>query len=455
MIKIYENEQVDCIINLDEKIQKLHIKSFVQEDIYKINIGVDEIKDMSSKDIKSIFAKAIKEAVKNELYNICIDLNKYLDIFGLNGLWHIVEGINLALYEKPNYKSDYIKKQYNVYLKNIKNELQSTSKEIIEQATNLTEGIIFARNIVNEPANKLTPEIMAKRINKLFEGLDVECEILDEKEISNLNMEAFLTVGQSSGKLPRLIVLRYMGNKDSNEVFGLIGKGVTCDTGGYCLKPSSSMLGIKGDMAGAAAVSGSLYALAKNNVKTNAVVVIPACENRISRESFIPGDVISSMAGKTIEIANTDAEGRLILADAVTYAIRKEKVTKVLDIATLTGAVVAMFGFTTAGVLCNDEELYRKFQEAYLFSGEQYYRLPMYEEYSNMIKSDIADIRNMGNKGCSTITAGLFIKEFTEGLPWIHIDIAGTAWVDSPEFEYQSIGATGAAVNTIYFMLNK
>lgn len=149
MIKIYENEQVDCIINLDEKIQKLHIKSFVQEDIYKINIGVDEIKDMSSKDIKSIFTKAIKEAVKNELYNICIDLNKYLDIFGLNGLWHIVEGINLALYEKPNYKSDYIKKQYNVYLKNIKNELQSTSKEIIEQATNLTEGIIFARNIVN------------------------------------------------------------------------------------------------------------------------------------------------------------------------------------------------------------------------------------------------------------------------------------------------------------------
>ena len=234
------------------------------------------------------------------------------------------------------------------------------------------------------------------------------------------------------------------------QIFGLIGKGVTCDSGGYCLKPANSMLGIRGDMAGAASVIGSIYALAKNNIKTNVVAITPICENRISDSSLLPGDVISSYSGKTIEVLNTDAEGRLILADAVSYGIINEKITKVLDIATLTGAVVNLLGFSIGGVMCDNQELFNNFERAHNISGERYLRLPFYKEHKSMIESSIADIKNLGKSHCGTLTAGLFIREFAQGKPWIHIDIAGTAWVEPPIFEYQSKGATGAGVTTIY-----
>ena len=212
------------------------------------------------------------------------------------------------------------------------------------------------------------------------------------------------------------------------------------------------MEGIKGDMAGGAAVVGAIYSLAKNNIKANVVGVIPASENRISRESFIPGDVIGSMSGKTIEVLNTDAEGRLILADAVTYAIQKEGASKIIDIATLTGSVVNALGFSTAGVLANNDKFFKEFKEAYNKSGEQYWRLPICDEHRDMIKSNIADIKNTGKSYCGTITAGLFIEEFVENMPWIHLDIAGTAWVDTPLYEYQSKGATGAGVTSMYYL---
>ena len=187
-------------------------------------------------------------------------------------------------------------------------------------------------------------------------------------------------------------------------------------------------------------------------MKANVTVVIPSCENRISRESFLPGDVIGSLSGKTIEIGNTDAEGRLILADAITYAIQNERVTKILDIATLTGAVVAMFGFTTAGVMCDDDAWYETFEAAAGHSAEQYWRLPIFKEYKKMVESKIADVRNLSNGGCASITAGMFLKTFASPLPWIHVDIAGTAWVDSPIWEFQSAGATGAGVTTLYYL---
>ena len=213
------------------------------------------------------------------------------------------------------------------------------------------------------------------------------------------------------------------------------------------------MLGIKGDMAGGAAVAGALYALAENHVKVNAVAVIPMCENRISDGSLLPGDVIGSYSGKTIEIANTDAEGRLILADAVSYAVREEKAAEVLDIATLTGAGVNRFGFTVAGVVSDSDELFRRFRQGYTCAGERYWRIPFYEEHEKMIESKIADVRNMSSGGCGTVTAGLFIREFAEKKPWIHLDIAGTAWVNEPIFAFQSAGATGAGVSSIYQFL--
>ncbi|HIT90677.1 MAG TPA: leucyl aminopeptidase family protein [Candidatus Merdenecus merdavium] len=326
------------------------------------------------------------------------------------------------------------------------------ASKYIGETTTVAEGIMFARDMVNLPGNKLRPVDFAKQIIDFVSKEDIETQLIEADQLREMNMDALLGVGDSSAYPPCLLILRYKGNIQSREITGLIGKGVTCDTGGYCLKPSNSMLGIKGDMAGGAAVASAVYALAKNHKKTNVVAVIPMCENRISPGSLLPGDVINSYSGKTIEIANTDAEGRLILGDAVSYAIRNEGVTEILDIATLTGAVVSMLGFSIGGVICDNDTLYHKFEQAFKESGERYLRVPFYQEHEKMIESQIADIKNLGESYCGTITAGLFIRAFAENTPWIHLDIAGTAWVDQPVFEFQSKGATGAAVTSIYYL---
>lgn len=207
---------------------------------------------------------------------------------------------------------------------------------------------------------------------------------------------------------------------------------------------------MRADMAGGAAVCGAVLALAENRVPVNVVAVVPAVENRISPDSFLPGDVIVSMSGKTIQIANTDAEGRLVLADAITYAIQKEGVAKVADIATLTGACVRALGFTTAGLMSNDDGFCGELLDAARRSGEQYWRFPDFPEYRKMIDSPVADLCNQSSDGCGTITAGLFLEAFAQDVPWVHLDVAGTAWVDRPRREYQTAGATGAGVTTLY-----
>ena len=223
------------------------------------------------------------------------------------------------------------------------------------------------------------------------------------------------------------------------------------DTGGYCLKPGSSIYDMKGDMAGAAAVVCALKSIAQRKLNINVKAIVPLVENRISRASFVPSDVITSYSGKTVEIINTDAEGRLILADAITYAIRDEKVTRLIDIATLTGAVVGMLGQTITGVMTNDEEeFYNIFDASSYFYGERHLLLPYYDEHEEMIKSEFADIKNLGDKFCGTITAGLFMKAFTEDTPWMHFDIAGTSKMDKPVFSYEEAGSTGAGVVSLY-----
>lgn len=364
-----------------------------------------------------------------------------------------VMGIKLGLYQYRKYRSDFREENFRFFLSDPETPLPAAAETSLKETENVCDGILEARDLVNMPANGLPPAVMAELLRGEAEKVGVQAEILDERQAEALGMGAFLAVGNSSGNPPRLIVLRYLADDESSSKIALVGKGVTCDTGGYCLKGRDSMLGIKGDMAGGAAVAQAIFALAKNGIRANVVGIIPACENRISRQSFVPGDIIRSMSGKTIEIRNTDAEGRLILADAVTYAVRVEKVSRIVDIATLTGAVVSALGFTTAGVLTNDENLWRQLQEAGELSQEQYSRLPIYPEYEKLLHSDLADIRNMGESYCGTITAGLFIQAFCEGLPWLHIDIAGTAWVDKPFFEYQSCGATGASVATLYQLI--
>ena len=267
-------------------------------------------------------------------------------------------------------------------------------------------------------------------------------------------MKAFLEVAKGSVHKPRLIVMRYMGNENSDERVGLVGKGLTFDTGGYSLKPSTSMDTMKSDMGGAAAVIGTMQALAKNKVEKNVVAVVAACENAISGGSYKPGDIIGSMAGKTIEVLNTDAEGRLTLVDAVTYIIEKEKVDKVVDVATLTGAVLVALGTEVTGVISNNDEFYDELIVAARRSGEKFWRLPNDKCYKKLYKGDFADLKNTGGRYGGSITAGMFIGEFVQDKPWLHLDIAGTSWSDSGN-DTTPKGGTGAPVSTLYELVVK
>lgn len=312
----------------------------------------------------------------------------------------------------------------------------------------LGEATDIARDLVDQPANIVNPETLAKKAVELGEEYGFEVEILDEKEIEKLEMNLLLAVGRASITKPRLIVMRYLNEKDSAEKIGLVGKGLTYDTGGLCIKPADSMLEMKSDMAGAASVIGAMCAIAKGKVKKNVVAIVPACENAINENAYRPGDIIKSMNGKTVEIINTDAEGRLALADALTYAVRNEKVTEIVDLATLTGAILVSLGTITTGVFSNSDEKYAMIEKSSKLYGEKVWRMPIFDEYSELLKSTVADIKHTGGRMGGSITAAKFLEVFVEGLPWIHMDIAGTAF--NSGIKWLKKGATGVGVKTLY-----
>ncbi|MGL5348142.1 MAG: leucyl aminopeptidase [Peptostreptococcaceae bacterium] len=443
------NEELDK--NIFRVFQGKLLQTFYNPtlEIPTLYIGIGNKEELDYLTIKEIFAKIAKEIKKMNVESCSINIEKIYEIHQINTIYHTIEGLILGGYSYSiNEDDNNLSCEISLYGTDEKDI--SDVNHIIEEMSNVMDGVIFARNVVNCPGNKLRPNDFVNEISKFMQDVDVEVEVLNYEKLKEINMDALLAVGDSSEFKPYLAVVRYRGNKESKEVIGLVGKGVTCDTGGYCLKPSGSMAGIRGDMAGGAAVIGAIHSIAKNKLKTNAVAIVPICENRISESSMLVGDVINSYSGKTIEILNTDAEGRLILADAVSYGIKNENITKVLDIATLTGAVVTLLGFSIGGVMCDNDELFNKFEKAYEKTCERYLRLPFYKEHKDMIKSDVADIKNLGKNHCGTLTAGLFIREFADKKPWIHLDIAGTAWTEPPVFEYQSKGATGAGVTTIY-----
>ncbi|MDI3504192.1 MAG: leucyl aminopeptidase [Candidatus Cloacimonadota bacterium] len=318
---------------------------------------------------------------------------------------------------------------------------------IFAEATNL------ARDLVNEPANVINPESLADYARKaaLQYGFSLEVHSIDK--IKRLKMEALLAVGRGSKSEPKLIIMRYNGNPDKkNKLTALVGKGLTFDSGGYSLKPSNSMLNMKSDMGGAAAVIGAFSAIATLKLKVNVVGIIAAAENMIGSSAYRPGDVITSMSGKTIEVVNTDAEGRLTLIDAIHFALEKEKADKILDIATLTGAAVAALGKDYSAVLSNDDAWYAKLEAASTFCGEKIWRMPLHDPYKELIKSEIADLKNAGGPLAGCITAALFIQEFVQNKPWIHIDIAGGAMRDKVS-GINSFGATGVGVRLLIALL--
>ena len=395
---------------------------------------------------KEVYGKAAKLAKELKVENCLFDLTAAGEL-GLAGLCAALEGIYGANYQQKFALSGRWEPEMACYAGG-----EGWQEADLRTAGELARSVIEARNLVNRPANMLVPEQFAQALADMVSGLPVQARIYRRDELAEKGLGGLLTVGDSSGHPPALAVLRYNGAPESKEVLGLVGKGVTVDTGGYSLKARDSMAGIKGDMAGGAAVAAAVRALAAVGAKVNAVAVVPTCENRISRESAVPGDVIRAFSGQTIEVLNTDAEGRLILADAIAWAAREEGCTRLVDVATLTGAIWAMLGYVTAGVMASDDGWYGRLEAAAAVSGEKYWRMPAFKEYDKLIDSDLADVRNTSKDGCGAITAGLFLKRFTQELPWLHLDIAGTASVNTPVWQHQTAGATGAAVSTLFHL---
>lgn len=319
----------------------------------------------------------------------------------------------------------------------------------------LNEGIIFGeamkftRDLANTPAQIATPTKLSE-IAKELEG--IETKVFDKEEIARMGMGAYLAVGQGSVQPPKFIHMKYTG-KNVKKKIALIGKGICFDSGGLDIKPASSMLTMKDDMSGAACILGVMRALAKLKPDMEVHGIIAACENMPSGSSYKPGDILTAKNGKTIEIDNTDAEGRLTLADALCYACELG-VDEVIDIATLTGACMVALGTVASGIMGNDEEMINRVIETAKESGETFWQLPMFKEYFDSLRSDIADMKNTGSRNGGASAAGLFLQQFVKDTKWCHIDIAGTAYIEKPQKEFIA-GATGAGVRTLLNYVTK
>ena len=319
----------------------------------------------------------------------------------------------------------------------------------IERGRIIGEAVNLARDMANEPGAYLTPTMMAERAREVANELNLSIDVLDEERMQQEGMGSLLSVARGSDEPAKLIILKYTPQAPikSDGLLAFVGKGVTFDSGGISLKPGENMELMKYDMTGGATVIAAMQAIAKLKPPIPILGVVPATENLPSGKATKPGDVVRAMTGKTIEVINTDAEGRLILADAIAYA-KKLGATRIIDMATLTGAVSIALGDVNAAVLGTDQELIDEIIAAGREAGEKFWQLPLDKEYSKQIKSDIADIKNVGGRKAGTITAAAFLKEFADGVSWAHLDIAGTAWGDDAK-PYRSKGPTGIAVRTL------
>jgi leucyl aminopeptidase len=325
---------------------------------------------------------------------------------------------------------------------------RAAAQRAIDQARIIGESQNFTRELVNEPSNRLTPTMLADRAKAMCEKVGLKCEIMGPDKIKAMKMGAFWSVAQGSDEEPRLIVARYEpAGAPEKPVLGLVGKGITFDTGGISIKPADGMEKMKYDMAGGAAMLGAIRAIALLKPKVKVIAIVCATENMPSGKAQKPGDVQIAMSGKAIEIINTDAEGRLVLADGLHYA-RTLGCTHLLDAATLTGACVVALGMVNAGVFANNEETYQRFCQAVERAGEKFWRLPLDQEYFEQIRSSIADIMNTGGRWGGAINAAMFLKEFVDDTPWLHLDIAGTAWIEDNK-SWIAKGPSGIAVRSL------
>lgn len=370
---------------------------------------------------------------------------------------HMAAGLNLRSYGFDKYKTK----------KKDKKDAKQSVEFVLDKNTDAAKlyknleaenaGVFLARDLVNEPANVIYPDSYAKIIAKELKPLGVSVEILDEKKMKQLGFGAHLAVGQGSDKPPRVVVMRWNGKgaQSKDKPIALVGKGVTFDTGGYSIKPAAGMEEMVMDMGGSAAVVGTMMALAKSKAKANVVGVVGLAENMVSGNAYRPGDIVTSLSGKTIEVYNTDAEGRLVLCDALTYVQQKYKPSMVIDLATLTGAVMVALGYEYAGVFATSDKLWNKLDAASKDSGEKIWRMPLDEAYKKAMEGNVADLNNMGTmaRWGGACTAAGFLQHFIDdGMDWAHIDIAGTAWNKAAK-GVQTKGGSGYGVRLLHRLI--
>jgi leucyl aminopeptidase len=356
-----------------------------------------------------------------------------------------VEGAILGDFEPDRYKTGDDKKAMESFA--VAGRSAGTA-EAAERGRVLAEAQNFTRGLVNEPANKLPPSAMANAARQLASQFGLECEVLDRPAMEALGMGSLLGVAQGSAEPPFLIVLRYRPTVSSSaNHLGLVGKGVTFDTGGISIKPADGMEKMKYDMGGGAAMLGAMRAIAQLKPSIAVTAYVPCVENMPGSAAQRPGDIVTAMNGKTIEVINTDAEGRLILADALVYA-RRQGCTHLVDAATLTGAIVVALGHLNVGLFANDDHMRDRVLAASRLEGERMWAMPMDDDYKEYLKSPFADVANVGGRWGGAVTAAMFLKEFSEQTPWVHLDIAGTAWLDDAK-PYMAKGPTGLPVRTL------
>ncbi|MBX3678095.1 MAG: leucyl aminopeptidase [Rhodocyclaceae bacterium] len=418
-------------------------------------VGLGKEGDFGEKAYRDAVATTVKALKNTGSKDVLITLSD-LPIAGRNAAWKVRQGvlaIHDALYRADRLKSkkDNDKPSLGAISFLVAGKDAKSAAAALAQGEAIAQGMNLTRELGNLPANICTPTYLAQQAQKLAKAFKLKCTVLERAGMEKLGMGSLLSVARGSHQPPQFIVLQYQGGKAKAKPIVLVGKGVTFDTGGISLKPGAEMDEMKYDMSGAASVLGTFHALAAMKLPLNVVGLIPATENMPGGAATRPGDIVTSMSGQTIEILNTDAEGRLILCDALTYAERFEP-DCVVDVATLTGACVIALGAVASGLMANDDALAHSLLEAGQTSGDRAWQLPLWEDYQEMLKSNFADIPNIsGSRAAGTITGACFLARFTKKYRWAHLDIAGTAWRSGKDK-----GSTGRPVPLLaHFLLKR
>jgi leucyl aminopeptidase len=409
-------------------------------------LGMGDKKNLDPEKTRNLTGKVVNKAKELGISEFVLIPFKNMDKEHLSAM---VEGIKLSDYSFNNYKRDEDRNDLNQVRILIRNDMKNSQK-IIQHSVVVSDAVIFTRDISNLPPNDCSPKDLATLSKKLSENQKVKVRVIEKEEMKSYGFEGILAVGKGSASSPKLIVLEYSGSTKKRPIV-IVGKAVTFDTGGISIKPPEKMEEMKFDKCGGCNVLGIMKAVSDLGLDTNVIGIIPAVENMPSGTSYRPGDIIKMYNRKTVEVLNTDAEGRIILGDALSFAVKTFAPKAIIDMATLTGAAIIALGTNVAALVGNDDDLVTKILEYSNQTGEKIWQLPLFEEYKEQLKSSNADMKNIGGRSAGAITAAAFLSNFVEDTPWVHLDIAGTAWTQegTKEKSYNPKGATGFGIRTI------